>query len=131
MNEEEQKAIFAKNLNYYIYKSGKQQKEIAKDLGISPTTFNTWCVGKILPNVSKIQRIADYFNIGMSFLVDEKPDERTQSYYLDNETAKIAQEIKDNDNILFDAYKSTSKDRLVAYAKKLMELEKMENGDDY
>ena len=51
-------------------------------------------------------------------------------FYLDDETAKIAQEIKDNDMILFDAYKSTSKDRLIAYAKKLMELERMEKGEE-
>ena len=31
--DEEQKKIFAKNLNYYIAKSGKQQKEVAEELG--------------------------------------------------------------------------------------------------
>lgn len=39
---EEQKMIFAKNLNNYIRLSGKQQKEVAKELGMSPTTLNTW-----------------------------------------------------------------------------------------
>ena len=63
LTEEEQKKIFSKNINHYISQSGKQQKEIAKDLGYSPTTFNTWCVGKIVPSAGKIQRIADYFNI--------------------------------------------------------------------
>ena len=41
MTDEEQKRIFSKNLGYYISNSGKQQKEVAADLGISPTTFNT------------------------------------------------------------------------------------------
>lgn len=72
MTEEEQKRIFSKNLNYFINQSGKQQKEIASDLGYSPTTFNTWCVGKIIPNTGKIQKIADYFNIGKSDLLDDK-----------------------------------------------------------
>ena len=71
MTDEEQKKIFAKNLNRYIYLSGKQQKEVAKDLGYSPTTFNTWCVGKIIPSAGKIQKIADYFHIGKSDLLDE------------------------------------------------------------
>lgn len=74
MTEEEQRKIFSRNLNYYISMTGKQQKEVAKELGISPTTFNTWCVGKILPSVSKIQRIADYFHIGKSNLTDEIGD---------------------------------------------------------
>ena len=72
MTEEEQKRIFSRNLNFYIAQSGKQQKEIAKDLGYSPTTFNTWCVGKIVPSAGKIQKIADYFNIGKSDLLDDK-----------------------------------------------------------
>lgn len=72
MTEQEQKAIFAKNLNHYIYKSGKQQKEIAKALGFSVTTFNTWCRGKILPGMGKIQKIADYFGIEKTDLIDDK-----------------------------------------------------------
>ena len=35
MTEEEQRKIFAKNLNYYISNSGKQQKEVAEALGLS------------------------------------------------------------------------------------------------
>lgn len=72
MTDEEQKRIFSKNLNFYISNSGKQQKEVAKDLDISPTTFNTWCVGKIMPRMGKVQKIADYFGIGKSDLIDDK-----------------------------------------------------------
>ncbi|MEE0751445.1 LexA family protein [Frisingicoccus sp.] len=72
MTDEEQKRIFSKNLGYYISNSGKQQKEVAADLGISPTTFNTWCVGKIMPRMGKVQAIADYFGIGKSDLIDDK-----------------------------------------------------------
>lgn len=72
MKDEEQNKIFSKNLNYYISQSGKQQKEVAKDLGYSPTTFNTWCMGKIIPGMGKVQKIADYFNIGKSDLLDDK-----------------------------------------------------------
>ena len=72
MTDEEQKKIFSKNINFYINQSGKQQKEIAKDLGYSSTTFNTWCVGKIVPSAGKVQKIADYFGIGKSDLLDDK-----------------------------------------------------------
>lgn len=72
MTDEDQKKIFSKNINYYINQSGKQQKEIAKDLGYNSTTFNTWCVGKIIPSAGKVQKIADYFGIGKSDLLDDK-----------------------------------------------------------
>ena len=72
MTDEEQKKIFGKNLSRYIALSGKDQKEVAKDLGYAPTTFNTWCVGKIIPSMGKIQKIADYFGIGKSDLLDDR-----------------------------------------------------------
>ena len=72
MTEEEQKKIFANNLNHYINASGKQQKEVARELGFAQTTFNTWYVGKIMPRSGKIQAIADYFGILKSDLTEQK-----------------------------------------------------------
>lgn len=71
-NEEQelQNKIFSRNLTMYISQSGKTQKEVAQELGFHPTTFNTWCVGKITPSTGKIQRIADYFGITKSDLTD-------------------------------------------------------------
>lgn len=72
MTDEEQKKIFGKNLSRYVELSGKDQKDVAKELGYAPTTFNTWCVGKIIPSMGKVQKIADYFGIGKSDLLDDK-----------------------------------------------------------
>lgn len=72
MTDEEQKKIFSKNLNYYIEKSQKTQKEIADAIEVSPQTFNTWCQGIAIPRMGKVQRLADYFKIGKSDLIDDK-----------------------------------------------------------
>ena len=72
MTDEEQKRIFSKNLNKYMALNQKQQIDVAKDLGINPTTLNMWCKGNSMPNVGKIQKLADYFKIGKSDLTDEK-----------------------------------------------------------
>lgn len=72
MTDEEQKRIFAKNLNKYISLNQKQQIDVAKDLGINPTTLNMWCNGNSLPGTGKIRKLADYFKIGMTDLTDEK-----------------------------------------------------------
>lgn len=105
MTEEEQKVIFAKNLNKYIEKSGKDQKEVALEIGFEPTTFNTWCMGKIIPSATKLRQIADYFGIGVSFLLDEEPDPAVKRWYIDDETAEMAQELFENPDtrMLFDA----------------------------
>ena len=97
MTNEEQLKKFAFNLKFYIANSGKSQKEVAQDLGFNQTTFNTWCVGKILPSLGKIQMIADYFGIGKSDLLGES-DSR---YHFDDETAELAQEMFDNKDLRF------------------------------
>ena len=79
MTEVEQKKIFAKNLNRYIAKSNKTQKEIADSIGVSPQTFNTWCQGIALPRMGKVQALADYFSIGKTDLIDEKLPATTTS----------------------------------------------------
>lgn len=71
MTIDEQKKIFAENLSRYVERSGKQQKEISQELGISYTTFNTWMRGSSMPNAAKIQTLADYFGIFKSDLLDD------------------------------------------------------------
>lgn len=72
---DEVKRIFSINLNRYINRSGKTQKEIAKELGFLPSTFNTWCTGAAFPSTGKLQALADYFNIKKSDLIEEKTKE--------------------------------------------------------
>ena len=75
-DENEIKRIFAMNLTRPIGESGKQQKEVAEDLGFKPTTLNMWCNGKSFPTAGKIQAIADYFGVGKSVLIEEyNPDQ--------------------------------------------------------
>ena len=83
MTDEEQKRVFAKNLNKYIALNNKQQIDVAKDLDISPTTLNMWCKGNSMPSTGKIRKLADYFRIGMSDLTDEKQKENIDVEYSD------------------------------------------------
>lgn len=68
----EQKKIFSRNLNKYLNKYSKSQKEVADAINVSPQTFNTWCQGIALPRMGKVQLLADYFHIDKSDLIDEK-----------------------------------------------------------
>ena len=96
MVDEEQKRIFAKNLNKYLSLYNKTQKEVADAINVSPQTFNTWCQGIALPRMGKVQRLADYFGIGKTDLIDEKSpntlttnDERDITKDLDRIMAEI------------------------------------------
>jgi transcriptional regulator with XRE-family HTH domain len=52
--------------------SGKTQKELADAIGVSAPTFNEWISGKKFPRIDKIQKLADYFGILKSDLIEEK-----------------------------------------------------------
>lgn len=73
-SSDQEKSIFAERLNYYIGMCGKTQLEVAKDLGYNASTVNTWCKGKAMPTAGKIQKLADYFLIGKTDLLEEHSD---------------------------------------------------------
>lgn len=100
---DKQKEIFSKNLKHLLDNSGKTQVEIAKDIGVSPQTMNTWVRGIAIPRMGKIQKLADYFGVDKSRLIDDSDNE--PKYYINPETAKIAQQIYDDPDLhaLFDA----------------------------
>lgn len=109
MTDDEQKKIFAKNLNKYISLNQKQQKEVADDLRINPTTLNMWCKGNSIPKVSMIQKLADYFRVGKSDLTDEKEDSDTDMKFMDK-VMKIALNDKRFAEIVI-AYSELSTDK--------------------
>ncbi len=104
MSEDKQKKIFSENLNRYIEASGKTQLEIARAIGVSPQTFNTWCKGIAIPRMGKVQALADYFRINKSDLIELKSDD-SDSYYLNPEAQEMAQFLFENPEykVLFDA----------------------------
>lgn len=64
--------VFARNLIRYMNLAGKNQKEMAEIVGVSAPTFNEWTKAKKLPRIDKIQKLADYFGIVKSDLLEDK-----------------------------------------------------------
>lgn len=104
MTEQEQKRILSKNLKHFIEKSGKEQKQIAIELGYNVTTFNQWVVGKAIPAVTILHVVAKYFGVSLEELVNEN-----EGYYERTDTAQMAQKLFEDSNyrILFDAAKDS------------------------
>lgn len=74
MTEDRQRQIFSSNLRRLIDVSGKTQKDVADAIGVSQQIMNVWARGKAIPRMGKIQRLADYFGVEKSDLIDEKPE---------------------------------------------------------
>ena len=69
------KEVFAKNLNKYLQRSGKSQREMAEIVGVSPSTFNDWANGRKYPRIDKIEFLANYFGILKSDLIEDKKED--------------------------------------------------------
>lgn len=70
MTDFEQKKIFSSNLSKLLENRRLTQREVADSIGVSAQTFNTWCRGIAIPRMDKIQRLADYFHVEKSALID-------------------------------------------------------------
>lgn len=82
------KKIFSNNLNYYMDINDKTRKDVADAIGVSYFTFTDWAKGKTYPRMDKVEKLADYFGILKSDLIEDKTKERV-------ETQKKADTISD------------------------------------
>ena len=72
MSDEAQKRIFSKNLRRLLEESGKTQKELAEAIGESQQVVNTWATGRSIPRMGRVQKLADFFRVEKSALVDDQ-----------------------------------------------------------
>jgi len=74
MVEDQYKKIFSKNLRHYMALYNKEQIDLINDLGFNKSAVSTWCNGTRLPRMDKVEKLARYFNINRSDLIEEKKD---------------------------------------------------------
>lgn len=85
--------------------------DVSKATGIARSNFTDWKKGRTTPKLEKIQKIADYFDVSIEYLMtgEEKSPivhaDGQSDWYIDPATAKMAQEVfADPDTrMLFDA----------------------------
>ena len=68
------KEVFSKNLKKCVAKSGKDRRRISEDLGFPYSTFTDWVNGKKYPRIDRIEKLAEYFNISKSDLIEDFED---------------------------------------------------------
>ena len=72
------KNIFASNLRRYMEFNGKSRRDVAEAIGVSYYTFTDWVNGKKYPRMDKVERLAAYFGILKSDLIEEKTEEHRE-----------------------------------------------------
>ena len=74
MDEKNNRKIFAQNLDFYMKINNIDRVKLCNDLKIKYTTLRDWLTGTTYPRISKIQLLADYFNIPKSLLIENQDE---------------------------------------------------------
>ena len=115
-----------------LQKHGVSTYKVSMETGIAQSIFSSWKRGISKPKQDKMQKIADYFNVSVEYLLTGKEKEGGETYYLNDETKEIAQEIFENKELrmLFNVTRKSTPQRLMAYYNMIKELERQEHGEE-
>ena len=78
------KDIFSRNLKYYIERSGKDRSELAEIWGFPYSTVTEWINGRKYPRIDRIEKMAQYFGILKSDLIEDKTAEHREMQQKNN-----------------------------------------------
>ena len=105
---------------------------VCKETGLTTATISNWKAGRYVPKQDKLQKIADYFNVSLEYIMTGKEKDNEDRYYLNDETAEMAQKLFENKNlrVLFDAAVDATPEDLETTYNMLMALKKKERGNN-
>lgn len=102
------KEVFAKNLKKFIAMSGRDRKEVAASLNIPYSTLTDWANARKYPRIDSIEKLAAYFGISKSDLIED-----------------FEQKEKDNDALANIIVQLRMNRELLELTEKLVSLDKM------
>ena len=113
--------------------SGYTQAELADILGISRSRIGMYETGAREPDFETLEIIADFFHVDTDYLLgrtDKAMSSPHAAYYLNEETAKLAQEMFDDEDMrsLFDMKRNMPPERFKAHMEFMKNLYNQENG---
>jgi len=119
---------FANVFKQLRIEKGFTQEQLANALGISRSAVGMYESGKRIPDSEDLEKFADFFNVDIDYLLGRS---QQSTYYVNPETAKVAQEILDNKELsmLFDVSKDISPEDLKVVYQMVLALKRKEQGD--
>ena len=70
--------VFSRNLRYQMELHDKSRQDISDALGISYFTVTSWANGSKYPRMDKVEKLAAYFGILKSDLIEEKTEDHKE-----------------------------------------------------
>lgn len=111
-------------------KNGIPVSFLEKELQFSNATISKW--KKSVPDSIRLKKVADYFGVTVEYLLNGNEDENSKGYYLNKETAKLAQEMFEDEDMrsLFDMKRNMPPERFKAHMEFMKNLYNQEKGTD-
>ena len=107
---------------------GVSQSQMERELGISNGSSSKWHNSS--PSSPVLEKLSIYFDVSSHYLMTGEEKEGDK-YYLNEETARIAQEIFESNELrmLFKTSRDIAPERLKAYHDMMVRMEKLEHGE--
>lgn len=104
---------------------------LEKDCGFSNGYIRKLQEGKFPSD--RLMIIADYLNLSVSYLMTGEENEESTIYYTNEETAKLAQEMFEDEDMrsLFDMKRNMPPERFKAHMEFMKNLYKQEKGENF
>lgn len=109
-------------------KLGYKDSAVAANTGVTKSTFSDWKAGRYIPKKEKMDKIAKFLGVSTEYIAD---GEERQGYYLNAETAKLAQEMYEDEDMrsLFDMKRNMPPERFKAHMEFMKNLYEQEKGN--
>lgn len=110
---------------------GLKAADVCRGTGLPSSLFSEWKRGKSVPKADKMKKIAEFFGITVGYLMGEDVQNEKEEYYLNKETAEIAQNIFDNKELrlLYDAARDAQPEDIQTAYDMLLALKRKERGN--
>ena len=125
------KKVMGLNIQRHLDRMGISRRDFAKAIGVPYSSLTDWINGRTYPRIDKIEKMAQYFGVQKSDLV-ESQSETGAVYYSDPETARLAQEMFDDPEMraLFHMKRNMEPEKFRAHYDMMKSLYKLEHPED-
>ena len=100
---------------------GKSPFAVARDLGISSRTQGNWKSGSE-PRYGTLKRIADYFNVDVSYFYENDEIENKDDKIVENFIDELKRDLTDDEQLLLDMFRTMTDEQKTALMKEAMRI---------
>ena len=113
--------MFYEKYQKLCHQKGLSPFAVARDLGISSRTQGNWKSGSE-PRVGTLKRIADYFNVDVSYFYHDDKIESNDDKIVEHFIDELKRDLTDDEQLLLDMFRTMTDEQKTALMKEAMRI---------